>query len=168
MKKIIVIDTSMFCTWLKLPNFETCESRNDTWDFERINEKIETEIRNHSTLVLPLATIIESGNHLSHCSGDIYSLAHKFCDILRKSVEGESPWATFSQQSELWNDACLKRLADEWPPMAASKVSIGDATIKNVAEMYAKIGYDVEILTCDSGLKAYEPTIHTTKPRRRK
>jgi len=52
--------------------------------------------------------------------------------------------------------------------MAASKVSIGDATIKNVAEMYAKIGYDVEILTCDSGLKAYEPTIHTTKPRRRK
>ena len=41
--------------------------------------------------------------------------------------------------------------------MAVKGISIGDATIKDVAEYYAEAGYEVEILTGDVGLKSYQP-----------
>jgi len=37
-----------------------------------------------------------------------------------------------------------------------------------VADYYSKIGFTVEILTGDGGLKAYEPTRVVHTPRRRK
>src|SRR6218665_1035044 len=48
-------------------------------------------------------------------------------------------------------------MASTWPALAAGGTSIGDATIKHVAEYYAKAGYAVEIMTGDQGLKAYQP-----------
>ena len=68
---------------------------------------------------------------------------------------------------ELWNSEQLKQLATEWPTLASRKISIGDATIKTVAEYYAKTSstFQVEIFTGDGGLKAYEPV--TPAPRRR-
>jgi hypothetical protein len=46
-------------------------------------------------------------------------------------------------------------------------VSIGDASIKQVAEYYARMGRTVEILTGDAGLKSYEPMPNIPKPRRK-
>ncbi len=46
-------------------------------------------------------------------------------------------------------------------------MSIGDATIKAVAEYYATARFHVQILTADEGLKAYEPTKPIVQPRRR-
>ena len=46
-------------------------------------------------------------------------------------------------------------------------VSLGDATIKDVAEYYAQMNNEVEILTGDSGLKSYEPVAKKIVPRRR-
>ena len=56
----------------------------------------------------------------------------------------------------------------EWPELAAQKISIGDATIKSVADYYAKTGLEVEILTGDAGLKAYQPVTPVSTPRRRR
>lgn len=58
-------------------------------------------------------------------------------------------------------------MADNWPALAAGGITIGDATIKDVAEHYARAGYYVEILTGDAGLKAYEPAKPIQIPRRR-
>ena len=41
--------------------------------------------------------------------------------------------------------------------LVASKISIGDTTIKDIAEFYTESGFRVEILMGDGGLKAYEP-----------
>jgi len=169
MNKIIVIDTSMYCVWLQIPGFENCGRDGDLWDYERINAKISEEIKQDSTLVLPLATIIETGNHLSQSKGDRFRLAEKFCDLLLKSIDNENPWAAFSEQSDLWNDDNMKQLAADWPLLASQKVSLGDATIKNVAEYYAQSRCEVEILTGDEGLKAYQPLAPPDIiPRRRK
>ena len=89
-------------------------------------------------------------------------------DLMRKSAEQESPWAAFSDQSILWSVEKLKVLADCWPELAAQKLSLGDATIKDVAEYYAQVGYAVEILIGDQGLKAYEPLVPVAVPRRRR
>jgi hypothetical protein len=77
------------------------------------------------------------------------------------------PWAAFADQSQLWTPQKLKELADKWPDLAARNLSMGDATIKNVAEYYAQMGCQVEILTADEQLKSYQP-IYPEKPRRRK
>lgn len=119
-------------------------------------------------MVLPLATILETGNHISQCIGDRYTIARKFCQILLKSIDNEDPWAAFSEQGDLWKDENIRIIAERWPDLATQRLSLGDATIKDVAEYYAKAGCEVEILTGDNGLKAYEPAFIPVIPRRRK
>lgn len=89
MKEVIIIDTSILCVWLQLPGFNSVGSQADNWDYERINGEIETERALKTTLVLPLATIIETGNHISQSSGDTYEIAQRFCQILENSIDNE-------------------------------------------------------------------------------
>jgi hypothetical protein len=130
-------------------------------------------------LVLPLATLIETGNHIAQVKApnaqQRYPLAKKLAEILIKALDEESPWAAFVEQSVLWEEDTLKALAKEWPPLAAQAnvkkdkggLSMGDVTIKRVAEYYAKMGNHVEILTGDEGLKSYQASL-PKPPRRRK
>ena len=147
---------------------DNCGPDDDKWDYERVDLKIKDEIRKKSTLVLPMATLIETGNHIAQANGDRYNLALGLSDIISKVAKEEEPWAAFTFQNELWNKESLIKLSKEWPKLASEKISIGDATIKNVAEYYAKIGWDVEILTGDNGLKSYQPLQNKNIPRRRK
>lgn len=167
MRKVLIMDTSILCVYLKVPYMEECGSDNDKWDYGRVAEKISNEIYHKSLLVLPLVTLIETGNHIAHVSGERYSLARELAEIIVKAATAEEPWAAFTFQSQLWSEENLKRLANEWPVLAAGKLSIGDATIKDVAEFYTESGFAVEILTGDGGLKAYEPK-EVKKPRRRR
>jgi hypothetical protein len=83
------------------------------------------------------------------------------------AADARSPWAAFTEQADLWQADNLRALSENWPAQAAQKLSIGDASIKDVAEYYHKAGYTVEILTGDQGLKAYEPARPAMIPRRR-
>lgn len=168
--KVLLIDTSILCVWLKVTNLDSCGPDNDRWDYERVNKKIEEEIENHSTFVLPLATIIETGNHIAQAHGDRYSMANALREIVIKSADEETPWAAFSEQENLWKGDGLKSLLDRWTKTVVSGQSIGDASIVDVANLYSSMGYEVEILTGDSGLKAYQPMLPQPKrlvPRRR-
>jgi hypothetical protein len=60
----------------------------------------------------------------------------------------------------------MLELANDWPKLADAKISLGDATIKHVADYYAQAGFSVKILTSDERLRAYEPSIPEKKPRR--
>lgn len=168
MRKVLVIDTSILCVWLKIPNMDTCGSDDDQWNFERVNQLIKEEIRNKTTLVLPLATILETGNHIAQAASRRYETAQALAEIMIAAVDEKTPWAAFTEQSSLWDKESLKKLASEWPSLATQCISIGDATIKSVAEYYAKMDFQVEILTGDGGLKAYQPSTPAPIPRRRK
>lgn len=85
---------------------------------------------------------------------------------MKMAAEEETPWAAFTDQQDLWDPDGLKRLAEEWPTLAVQGVSLGDATIKSVAERYAKLGFYVEILG-DAGLKSFEPVL-PSKPKKRR
>ncbi|HLP91217.1 MAG TPA: hypothetical protein VK184_21885 [Nostocaceae cyanobacterium] len=168
MKKVIIIDTSILCVYLGVPGKETSGSDNDKWDKIKVDAKFLEEEKNNTNFILPLATVIETGNHIAQGALKRYEIAKAFADILVKVADGVIPWAVFSTQvDELWSPEKLKKLALEWPNLAASKISIGDATIKSVAEYYAKTGCEVEILTGDEGLKAYQPKPPQQIPRRR-
>lgn len=89
-------------------------------------------------------------------------------ELLQKTLDEEEPWAAFSQQEPLWQGDTLRRLIEDWPKRAAEQLSIGDATIKDVADFYARMGEEVVIVTSDRGLKAYQPATPPRVPRRRR
>jgi hypothetical protein len=121
-----------------------------------------------TTFVLPLAAILETGNHIAQAKAKQYEIAQALAKIMVAAADEKTPWTAFTDQSVLWDVEGLRKLASEWPALAAQKISIGDATIKSVAEHYAKMGISVEILTGDKGLKAYQPTTPVQAPRRRR
>ena len=47
-------------------------------------------------------------------------------------------------------------------------MALGDATIKQIADYYNKLGNQVEILTGDESLKSYQPLEPPLIPRRRR
>lgn len=166
-KRVLILDTSVLCCWLQVPGKKKAGTVEDRWTHERIDTLLREEQAKHSTFVLPIATLIETGNHIAQVNGDRFSLAKQLAEYLRKAADAHSPWAAFTEQAELWQVDNLRTLAESWPAQAAQRLSIGDATIKDVAEYYHKAGFGVEILTGDQGLKAYEPAKPALIPRRR-
>ncbi|MGM3185370.1 hypothetical protein [Dickeya oryzae] len=167
MRKVLIIDTSILCVWLEIPGMLDCGRDSDKWNKDRIDAKIESEKKNSTTFVLPLATIIETGNHIAQAAHSRRERALLLAEIMKDSANQKTPWAAFSEQSTLWSPEKLITLADAWPELANQKLSLGDTTIKDVAEYYASMGYQVEILTGDEGLKSYEPAAPVEMPRRK-
>lgn len=159
MAKVLVFDTSILCVWLKVPGKETCGQKADSWDYGRIAKLVEQEAQDGSTFVLPLAAIIETGNHISQCRGNRYDIAKQFSKMIRETADEVSPWAPFTQQAEMWDQKRLNQLADDWPELAKQGLSMGDATIKDIADFYVKSGFPVEILTGDQQLRNYQPAL---------
>lgn len=168
MKKVLIIDTSILCVYLCVPGKETCGAEDNKWDKIKVDEILAKEKETKTTFVLPLAAIIETGNHIAQAKTKRYEMAKELADLIRKTVDNETPWALFTEQSVLWEAENLKQLADEFPELASRGLTLGDATIKRVADYYAKAGYQVEIFTGDNGLKSYEPSKPPLKSRRTK
>ena len=148
-----------------------CGPKDDKWNKDRVDKKIEEEESAGTTCVLPLATIIETGNHIAQAHQLRYKCAGKLAQIMQKIAHETKPWAAFSVQIDLWSNEKFIALAEKWPEFAKSELSLGDVTIVDVAKYYEKIdSLSVEILTADKGLKTYEPgqpTNEVPKPRRR-
>ncbi|MBE7211496.1 MAG: hypothetical protein INR65_10805 [Gluconacetobacter diazotrophicus] len=164
--RVLIIDTSVLCCLLAVPGKETCGSASERWDQARVRALLHEE--QGSTLVLPIATIIETGNHIAQAASDRFEIASEFAKLLTATADGTTPWAAFTEQAALWGSEQMRTLAATWPALAAGRLSIGDATIKDVAEFYAKANYEMEIVTGDAGLKAYQPASKPLIPRRRR
>ena len=168
MRKVLLIDTSLLCVWLKVPGKET--AGNNKWDFELVNDKILTEIEKGTTLVLPLATVIETGNHIAQAkttnSDSKRITSEKFAEIMIAAADETSPWAAFREQIVLWEAEGLKNLAEKFPNQVVKKTSMGDASIAVLGYYYHEKGFHVEFLTDDNGLKSQEPAPPKSPTRR--
>ena len=166
--RVLILDTSVLCCFLRVPGKDTAGPRSDLWTHDRVAKLLREEEIRRSTFVLPLASIIETGNHIAQCPSNRYEIARQLALMIENSANKTSPWAAFTDQADLWGSERLVKLASEWPKLAAASLSIGDATIKDVAEYYSGAGYTVEIVTGDQGLKSYEPAKGKPVPRRRR
>lgn len=127
MGAICIIDTSIFLNILDVPN------RNN--DKERVIRDFEEYIQSKATFILPMATILETGNHIAqNGGGDIRrQKAQSFCDEVRKAVNGDAPYR-ISNFPE--SEAVLDWLA-EFPDLAGKNktpdkhegTSFGDLSI---------------------------------------
>lgn len=170
--KVLIVDTCLACVWMRIPGKEEAGPENDRWNYERVNAKIESEIAEDTLLVLPLASIIETGNFIAQINRhDRMPFVTSFGNIIQQSINGDSPWTTFCRQNALWEANHLRGVVARWMAMnQEDKHSFGDVSILDVATEYRSAGFDVEILTADQLLKSYEDVnLHDlpAHPRRR-
>lgn len=152
--RVVFIDTSVLLNVLRVPHTGNHEDQEaDRTEFAALLAEEVVQ------LVLPLTTIIETGNAIAGIDGDRHQLIQVFVGFLRATLTGDAPWvaAGFSSTSAL-----LRELLDDAPTpldsLMNSKVGTGDAAIlAEVAELKRRLptGMSVEIWTRDKGLSAY-------------
>lgn len=156
MKKILIFDTSILCEWLEVPNKYTKNIKGSEWNQEKIDAKIKEEEKLGTKFLLPVAVIIETGNHIAQANEKRYEIAKKLTELMVKASQAESPWIALIEQFDFWEPENLQDLVDRFPQFASREISLGDATIIKATELYFKLGFEIEIFTMDRNLKSYE------------
>lgn len=156
MKKILIFDTSILCEWLEVPNKYTKNIKDSEWNHETIDEKIKEEEKRGTKFLLPVAVIIEIGNHIAQANENRYEIAKELTKLVVKASQAKSPWIALIEQFNFWESENLQDLVDRFPQFASGGISLGDATIIKATELYFKLGFEVEIFTTDQNLKSYE------------
>lgn len=116
---ICIVDTSVFCNILDVPGRN--QQRGEALT------TLERYIKEDLRLLLPLAAVYETGNHIAHVAdGNVRrSTARRFVDQVRKAVNGDAPWAPTPLPSV---QATLEWL-DGFPDHAMRGVSLADLSI---------------------------------------
>lgn len=156
------IDTSIIMNLLEVPG--RCQ------DMEHVKLEFSKALEAGDTLILPVSTIIESGNHIAHISsgGIRREKALKFKEFLMNTAYNTAPWQLYG--TELKNDDLLY-IAQEFPDKALTlQMGIGDLSIIRFYEKYKEnvpaIG-KIMIWSTDAHLQSYSEDM-TMKRRRNK
>ncbi len=166
-RKILIFDTSVLLVYLNIPGRNVCNGPLHL-THEMALETIEEKMQNGYFFVLPVACVIEAGNHIAQCSqGNRHNLAGQLIELIQNTAKGVSPWILFSDNLDIWHPSKLTWI-DDWANYAATGLSLADRTISSIADDYSLQGCEVEIFTCDEQLKAYQPTTPLYIPRRRR
>lgn len=121
MRVVCLVDTSIFCELLEVPHM--CSDAPDVVaDFER-------KVQRRETLLLPMTTILETGNHVGQVSNGSKrrEAALRFVRRVGEAIDGASP---FSPTRSLEAEALREMLSEfsEWARTTGS--GLGDLSIK--------------------------------------
>lgn len=157
MREVRFVDTSVLCNLLALPG--KCQDRDAVTAEVRA-----VTLRSDVQLVLPVAAVIETGNHIAQLAegSKRRECARSFVELLKGVVDGQLPWVLHSMP---W-DARLIRLLCDGPgkipnlaDMASAQVGAGDVSILAECHLYSARTANVKVTvwTYDRGLAAYAP-----------
>ena len=138
-KKVLLIDTSILTVWLDIPSFDITENKG--LDKSKIDAFLDSKQKDGYTFMLPIATIIETGNHVAQIKdGNIrHQIVNEFADLLIKLARKESPWLLNSNEVKSFTSDELIELAEQWKNKGVYKLSLGDASILKVANDSAQL-----------------------------
>ncbi len=160
MSAVCIIDTSVFLNLLNVPG------KNQ--DLESIVRSFQEYTDLNVTFILPMATIIETGNHIAQNGdgGTRRKTAQRFCDAVRGAFTGEAPY----QPSEFPSSAEVLTWLDKFPDNAGrckaptkphEGTSFGDLSIieefEKCVSRFPRI--EVFIWSLDSDLCGYHKTL---------
>ena len=147
MRAICLIDTTIFLEILKVPRKSN--------KHKEVLIILENKIKDDELLFLPMATIIETGNHIAQ-NGDgrqRFECASKFVSQVKKAMEGKSPF----QPIKFLSQEQLQKWLDEFPDSAKKGHSLGDLSIIHDWKMICNQnpGRKVYIWASDGHLNSY-------------
>jgi len=110
---ICIIDTCVFLNLLNVLN------RNE--DKEKVIEDYKIFVEQGATFILPMATIIETGNHIAQNGdgGTRRKTAQRFCKVVRAAFQGEAPY----KPSEFPSTQEVLTWLDNFPNLAGQNKS---------------------------------------------
>jgi hypothetical protein len=113
MSAVCIIDTSVFLNLLNVPG------KNQ--DKELIKQSFSEYVELGATFILPMATIIETGNHVAQNGdgGTRRDVAQRFCEAVKGAFNGQAPY----RPSEFPNSAEIMSWIDEFPDLAGRNKS---------------------------------------------
>src|SRR4051794_3050400 len=105
---VVFIDTSVLCAFLRIPG------KDDRRD--EIMEEFRRRQAAGDDFVLPITTIIETGNHIEQLPEGLGAerrrCAESLAEIVRRIAGGEAPWVL---HQVTWDDKLLTRFCDGGP-----------------------------------------------------
>ncbi len=136
-KKICLIDTSILTLIFRVPNYGSEK------DFDNATNIFEAKKENKETIYLPMATLIETGNHIGQISdGDLRrERATLFMSLIKQGLDKNEPFAmlTFLKEDQ------LKEWIDSFPDYASAQVGFGDLSIIKDLELIKKENKNTEV-----------------------
>jgi len=121
-----------------------------------VEEELLSIINRSETLILPIASIIETGNHIAHIGdGNIRrTTAQRFAQYLMDTADNTAPWSLINLE---WTPDDLRKFADIFPEQAMRRVGFGDMSIIDAYNDYIERtpGVSVRIWSTDDHLMAY-------------
>lgn len=120
MSTIVVVDTSVLLNILDVPG------RNESQD--EVLDELGRLIEAGDHLFIPMAAIVEVGNHIAQLGNGALrrAAAERFIAEVRKALADEAPWKPINFPS---NQAVLSWL-DAFPDAAMQGLGMGDLSIK--------------------------------------
>lgn len=151
-----LIDTSIMLNLLGVP--KRCN------DKDQVQEELKKALQNNDTLILPVATIIETGNAIAQISGNKrHDIAEKFALYLSKTAEGNAPWSCDS--TEVAREDLLY-YANNYATSADAGVGMGDLSIIRTYEKCKEslVVGRIMIWSTDGHLSSYqESEVYNTR-----
>ncbi|NEP59306.1 MAG: hypothetical protein F6K31_20205 [Symploca sp. SIO2G7] len=119
MKQVAIIDTSIFCEFLNIPNMNS--SRDKVFnDFQKL-------VSDDTSFLLPMAAVYETGNHIAQLSDgrNRRRFADFFVKEVKKAIKGDAPWQIMQiptlEEIDIW--------LSEFPDLSMREVGMGDLSI---------------------------------------
>lgn len=151
MSKVHFLDATVLVALLNIPN------KND--HYEEAKAEYEQLVQNGDVFVLPVAVLVETGNHIAHIfNGDVRrKIAKNFVEIVTKAQNMEDNW----NLSPAISDKVLKAILTCFPDKAVQGLGFGDVSIIKQFEDYwnncQPIG-EMRIWSFDHHLDGYSMT----------
>lgn len=148
MRAVAIVDTSIFCNVLNIPNMNS--------ERERVMQQLEEFLKNETSLLLPMAAVYETGNHIAQISngGNRRRFAEAFIQQVKKAMTGEAPW----QVMQLPTTEEIGEWLSGFPDSAMRGAGMGDLSIIKEWEKFKGKVPDcrVFIWSLDKDLQGYD------------
>jgi hypothetical protein len=143
-----LIDTSVFCHIILIPGMGIRHAE--------VMGNIREYVQENCTLLLPMATIIEAGNHISQNGNGNQRrrAAERFVTLVSGALQNQAPWTI---PKPLFSEENLTSYLVDFPNCAMQGISLGDLTIINEYERQCELHRErlVFIWSFDEHLSVY-------------
>ena len=152
---VFFIDTSVLCNLLKVPG------RSD--DYQAVQDEFERRRKRGAKFILPITTLIETGNFIAQSGGDRHAAAGRFEAAVQAAASADPPWIIRDVQ---WSTHFLEHLlagnstgSTLVEHFAAKGLAAGDLAILIERDEFINSTSfsDVRIWTLDEKLDVYNP-----------
>ncbi len=147
------VDTSVLCELLEVPGKSSPERA------AALKQEADRRYRDGERFVIPITTVIETGNHIAQADGNRFEVAGRLVRLLQLAVAEQSPWRVLQTTlgPEFLSSLCAgDSTGQSLPALAAARVGAGDIAllVERDQLLAGSAAASVQVWTLDVGLAA--------------